>query len=115
MPTHGSRSTYTHGRSPRRSARPITESWRWCLRRGGRNFQHPLQHPRRGEKRATKKVRIAPAPSSAPSKEDLDFATRHKPFVFLGFMAGTTELEPATSAVTAKRKVVTYRKQASRM
>ena len=30
-------------------------------------------------------------------------------------MAGTTGLEPATSAVTAKRKVVTYRKQASRM
>ena len=30
-------------------------------------------------------------------------------------MAETTGLEPATSAVTAKRKVVTYRKQASRM
>src|SRR5450631_219163 len=30
-------------------------------------------------------------------------------------MAGTTGLEPATSAATAKRKVVTYRKQASRM
>jgi len=30
-------------------------------------------------------------------------------------MAGTTGLEPATSAVTAKRNVVTYRKQASRM
>jgi hypothetical protein len=30
-------------------------------------------------------------------------------------MAGTTGLEPATSAVTAKRKVVTYRKHASRM
>src|SRR5438874_13802470 len=33
----------------------------------------------------------------------------------LACMAGTTGLEPATSAVTAKRKVVTYRKQASRM
>jgi hypothetical protein len=32
-----------------------------------------------------------------------------------GMMAGTTGLEPATSAVTAKRKVVTYRKHASRM
>ena len=32
-----------------------------------------------------------------------------------GCMGGTTGLEPATSAVTAKRKVVTYRKQASRM
>jgi hypothetical protein len=31
------------------------------------------------------------------------------------FMAGTTGLEPATSAVTAQRKVVTNRKQASRM
>ena len=30
-------------------------------------------------------------------------------------MAGTTGLAPATSAVTAKRKVVTYRKQAARM
>jgi hypothetical protein len=40
---------------------------------------------------------------SAPSKEDLDFATCHKPFVFLGFMAGTTGLEPATSAVTGQR------------
>src|SRR5260370_39286733 len=29
--------------------------------------------------------------------------------------AGTTGLEPATSAVTAKRKVVTYRNHASRM
>ena len=26
-----------------------------------------------------------------------------KPFVFLGFMAGTTGLEPATSAVTGQR------------
>ena len=70
---------------------------------GGRNFQHPLQHPRGGEKRTTKKVRIAPAPSSAPSKEVHDFATCHKPFIFLRFMAGTTGLEPATSAVTGQR------------
>ena len=48
-------------------------------------------------------VRIDPAPSSAPSKEVLDFATSHKTFVFLGFMAGTTGLEPATSAVTGQR------------
>ena len=48
-------------------------------------------------------VRIAPAPSSAPSKEVLDLATCHKTFVFLGFMAGTTGLEPATSAVTGQR------------
>lgn len=47
------------------------------------------------------------APSSAPSKEDHDFATCHKTFVFLGFMAGTTGLEPATSAVTVNRKTVT--------
>jgi hypothetical protein len=59
-----------------------------------------LSAPSKGAKAETKKVRIAPAPSSAPSKEDLDFATCHKPFVFLGFMAGTTGLEPATSAVT---------------
>src|SRR5581483_5157745 len=39
-------------------------------------------------------------PSSAPSKEDHDFATCHKAFSFLGFMAGTTGLEPATSDVT---------------
>ena len=50
-----------------------------------------------------KRVRIAPAPSSAPLKEVLDFATCHKTFVFLGFMAGTTGLEPATSAVTGQR------------
>ena len=30
-------------------------------------------------------------------------------------MAGTTGLEPATSAVTAERNRITYRKQASRM
>jgi hypothetical protein len=47
-------------------------------------------------------VRIAPA-SSAPSKEDLDFATCHKAFNFLGFMAGAAGLEPATSAVTGRR------------
>ncbi len=45
-------------------------------------------------------MRIAPAPSSAPSKEDRKIATCHKPFLFLRFMAGTTGLEPATSAVT---------------
>jgi hypothetical protein len=32
-----------------------------------------------------------------------------------GFMAETTGLEPATSAVTAKRKIVTNGKQTSRM
>ncbi len=37
-----------------------------------------------------------------------------KPRSFLGFMAGTTGLEPATSAVTAKKKVVTNRKQGQR-
>ena len=105
MPSHGSRSTYTRERSPRRSARPITVSWRWCLSRGGRNFQHP----RRVQRWKQKKVRIAPAPSSAPSKEDLDFATCHKPFLFFRFMAGTTGLEPATSAVTVSLKPVTYR------
>ena len=35
---------------------------------GKRSFQHPLQHPRRGAEGKTKKVRIAPAPSSAPPK-----------------------------------------------
>jgi hypothetical protein len=99
MPTHGSRSTYTHERFPRRSVRPTTGSWRWCLRQEGRNFQHP-RGVRRGKR---KKVRIAPAPSSAPSKEVLNLATCHKPFVFLRFMAGTTGLEPATSAVTGQR------------
>ena len=48
------------------------------------------------------------APSSAPSKEDLDFATCHKPFVFFRFMAGTTGLEPATSAVTVIQMLVTH-------
>jgi hypothetical protein len=62
-----------------------------------------LPAPSKGAKGQRKKVRIAPAPSSAPLKEDLDFATCHKPFIFLGFMAGTTGLEPATSAVTGQR------------
>jgi hypothetical protein len=48
-------------------------------------------------------VRIAPAPSSAPSKEDLDNVTCHKPLYYLGLVAGTTGLEPATSAVTGQR------------
>jgi len=39
--------------------------------------------------------KVLSAPSSAPSKEILDFATYHKTFIFL---AGTTGLEPATSA-----------------
>jgi hypothetical protein len=38
-----------------------------------------------------------------------------RPVTHFECVAGTTGLEPATSAVTAKRKVVTYRKQASRM
>jgi hypothetical protein len=37
------------------------------------------------------------------SKEACNFATCHKTLVFLGFMAGTTGLEPATSAVTGQR------------
>jgi hypothetical protein len=37
---------------------------------------------------------------SAPLGVTTDFATCHKPFVFFGLMAGTTGLEPATSAVT---------------
>jgi len=37
------------------------------------------------------------------------------PVIPLECMAGTTGLEPATSAVTAHGKVVTNRKQASRM
>ena len=44
-------------------------------------------------------MRIAPA----PLKEGLDFATFHKPLIFLGLVAGTTGLEPATSAVTGQR------------
>ena len=47
----------------------------------------------------TQTVRIAPA----PLKEGLDFATFHKPLIFLGLVAGTTGLEPATSAVTGQR------------
>jgi hypothetical protein len=35
----------------------------------------------------------------------------HKPLFCLGYMAGTTGLEPATSAVTVNRKRVTVRKQ----
>ena len=43
------------------------------------------------------------------------FVRQKRSATLLECMAGTTGLEPATSAVTAKRKVVTYRKQASRM
>jgi hypothetical protein len=59
----------------------------------------PRQHPRWVRRHKQKKVRTAPA----PSKEDLDFATYHKLFIFLECMAGTTGLEPATSAVTGQR------------
>ena len=39
----------------------------------------------------------------AASRVCFDFATCHKPLILLGFMAGTTGLEPATSAVTGQR------------
>jgi hypothetical protein len=76
--------------------------------RGGRNF-HPHQRPRGAEKRATKKALRPLAPSLAPLEVILDFATCHKPFIFFKFMPGTTGLEPATSAVTGRKKAVTYR------
>jgi hypothetical protein len=38
----------------------------------------------------------------------------HKPFIFIWFMAGTTGLEPATSAVTVSGKRVTNRNQGQR-
>src|SRR6202166_1160053 len=68
-----------------------------------RRFQHLLQHPRGAESRARKTGGNPQAPSSAPSGGGLNFVTCHKPFIFLGFMAGTTGLEPATSAVTGQR------------
>jgi DNA-binding CsgD family transcriptional regulator len=37
-------------------------------------------------------MRIAPAPSSAPSKEGLEYVTCHKPLYYLGLVAGTTGL-----------------------
>ena len=52
------------------------------MRREGRRFQHPLQHPQR-------RFLIMP------------LAINH--LLSLGFMAGTTGLEPATSAVTGQR------------
>ena len=69
------------------------------LEAGKKSFQHPRGV--RNHKR--KKVRIAPAPLSAPLEVPLNLATCHKTFVFLGFMAGTKGLEPSTSAVTGQR------------
>src|SRR5882757_7725868 len=68
-----------------------------------RRFQHPRQHPCGREKRGIEKALRTLAPCPAPSEVILDLATCHKPFIFLRFMAGTTGLEPATSAVTGQR------------
>ena len=47
------------------------------------------------------------APSPAPSTWTVTLVSCHKPFLFLGLVAGTAGLEPATSAVTVNRKTVT--------
>ena len=60
-----------------------------------------------GCKLGAKRTQFAPSFIKIP--------TPKHPISLLECVAGTTGLEPATSAVTAKRKVVTYRKQASRM
>jgi hypothetical protein len=52
---------------------------------------------------------------SGTFKENFDFATCHKPFIFFRFMAGTTGLEPATSAVTVSQIHVTYRNYGQRV
>ena len=52
--------------------------------------------------RAAKKAPEPLEPSPAPS-ELLEVSLCHKPFLFVGIMAGTTGLEPATSAVTGQR------------
>ncbi len=39
----------------------------------------------------------------------------HKPFIVLGLVAGTTGLEPATSAVTVSHPTVTHWNQEARM
>ncbi len=78
---------------------------RRCVVRGRKKDTFStLSSTSEGAKGKRKKVLIA----LAPSKENLDFATCHKPFIFLRLMAGTTGLEPATSAVTARKDIVTY-------
>jgi hypothetical protein len=49
------------------------------------------------------------APSPAPSSCFWDCHYATKPFILLCLVAGTTGLEPATSAVTVSLKPVTYR------
>jgi tryptophan synthase alpha subunit len=72
----------------------------WQAADASRTLFSTLAEP---ESKQRKKALIPLAPSLAPLEVILDFATSHKPFVFLRFMAGTTGLEPATSAVTGQR------------
>ena len=66
-----------------------------------------FQHPRNGEKRATKEA-LGPLAPSALFELVCHFSVAAKPFALLGLVAGTTGLEPATSAVTARKDFVTY-------
>ncbi len=68
--------------------------------------QHPRQHPRdrgrfyyRTAKRALKSFSTLQHPRGL----QILLSLCHKPFVFFGLVAGTTGLEPATSAVTGQR------------
>ena len=67
-----------------------------------------FQHPRRAEPHATKEALRPLAPSLAPSELVCHFLVSTKSFIFLGLVAGTTGLEPETSAVTVRPIVVTY-------
>jgi hypothetical protein len=77
---------------------------------GWHSFRHPLAAGKKTvsaqlegcNERNTKRCG-----SSAPSEVPLDFAKFHKPSVFFGLVAGTTGLEPATSAVTEVLLVIT--------
>jgi hypothetical protein len=62
-----------------------------------------LSTPSKGANSKTKNGADRSSALVRSSKEVHDFATCHKTFVFLGFMSGTTGLEPATSAVTVHR------------
>ena len=54
-------------------------------------------------RRQQKRCRKLSAPFSTLASQKLILSLYHKPLIYLGFMAGTTGLEPATSAVTGQR------------
>jgi hypothetical protein len=66
-----------------------------------------LSAPSKGAKGETKKGADRSSTLVSPSKEKVDNVTCHKPLYYLDLVAGTTGLEPATSAVTANPCCVT--------